>query len=182
MKISFVVKLKKKFDLKLIRLPKLYLVLMKTLQIIEIPDSILNNHYLVCEIFSFSNVQERRKKDSYILELKLNKLIGQQKIKQINDDYIFKLSNGQVYSLQNYFYQMLLKDYDLYYNNLVKIFENMSKCQCCSRHCYGKPKKIDEPPSELVTVFSGCRSCKCRCRQTMRFINRAVFEYQDDFN
>jgi len=151
---------------------------MKTLKITDIPLPILDNQYLVSEIFSFSHVQERKKKELFLLEMKLNKILGQQKIRQISDDYIYKLSYGHVYCLQEYFYQMLLKDYQFYYPQLERVFETLSRCQCCSRHCYGKPKKIDDPPSELTTPFFGCRLCECKCRQTMRFINRAVFEYK----
>ena len=154
---------------------------MSSLKITEIPSSILDNKYLMSHIFSFSHFDEKKKKESYILEMKLKKIIIQQKLKQILDDYVYKLSNNQVNCLQDYFYKLLLKDYDFYLPQLEKVFENLSKCQCCSRHCYGKPKIIDEHPSDLTTLFSGCRSCKCKCRQTMRFINRAVFEFEYKF-
>ena len=56
-------------------------------------------------------------------------------------------------------------------------FKNLSRCQCCSRHCFGKPLNIDDVPDERTFPFNGERCCKCKYRQTMRFLNRAVYNY-----
>lgn len=153
---------------------------MKTLHVSQLPSSILNNHDIMTVIYTFSNIIERNKKKQNVNEIKLNTIMIRKKMEQTRKDYIYKLETGEVHCLFDYYFQLLEKDYSKYFWEMKTEFKNLSRCQCCSRHCFGKPMNIDDFPDDKTFIFNGDRSCHCQCRQTMRFLNRVVYEYHQE--
>ena len=147
------------------------------LEVKDLPLSIVNNHDILTEIFSFSDVNERNKKKKSILEIKLRQIILKKKTEQIIRNYEFRLSRMEVSCLEDYFVQLLYSNYIKEYSCMKSLFKDLSQCQCCHRHCYGKPININDTPSEIPIFSNGDYSCSCRCRHMMRFINRAVYNY-----
>lgn len=128
----------------------------------------MNNHDLVCHIYSFGYPKHRTYMNCIVNDFKFNKAIRKHNIDCIIDDWTF-------YSHSQYFQWNI----NIFVSNLfnrqeqIALLNQMIECYCCTRHCHNRPIKIKDtfcynPTSENVPRDN----CNCHCRSLARTLWR----------
>ena len=72
--------------------------------------------------------------------------------------------------------------FDNYIKNKISIetaeiiIDKLSHCNCCPRHCYLRPIKLEKFTYNQSFVAKPICNCQCNCRHTARFICNAFYD------
>lgn len=128
----------------------------------------MNNHDLVCHIYSFGYPKHRIYMKCIVNDFNFKKAIRKHNIECIIDDWTF-------YSHSQYFEWNMNDFVSNLFNRQeqIALLNQMIECYCCTRHCNNRPIKIKDtfcynPTSENVPR----NNCSCHCRSLARSLWR----------
>ena len=144
-------------------------------------EQVMNNHDLVCHIYSFGYPKHRTYMNSIVNHFKYKNDTRYHNIECIIDDMtLYNDSQYFNYDINEFISNLLDRQ------KQIALLSQMIECHCCTRHCHNRPIKIKDtfcyhPTSEKKPIDN----CMCHCRSIARHLwrcyknNTAFNTYKD---